>query len=67
VRSMFSKLFSSSREKNQIPEVPKLDGTYDFIAIDVETIFSQEKASAQMEVNPLVFSLRFCGNEYKFE
>ena len=47
---MFSKLFSSSREKNQIPEVPKLDGTYDFIAIDVETANSNSNSICQIAI-----------------
>ena len=50
MKSRFSKLFSSSIEKNQIPEVPKLDGTYDFIAIDVETANSNSNSICQIAI-----------------
>ena len=49
VKSKFNKLFSFSRDKNkQVSGAPKLEGNYDFIAIDVETANSNSNSICQI-------------------
>jgi len=74
MKNLINKLFSFSRDKKtQEMEVPRLEGDYDFIAIDVETSNSKNNSICQIaivgvqnEEHKVLFSslIRPPGNDY---